>query len=51
MAADFEYLDALPVDTERKIKLGANMRWWAPLSLLKTLNPGETPWFIWLLEF
>jgi hypothetical protein len=30
MAADFEYLDALPVDTERKIKLGANMWWWAP---------------------
>jgi hypothetical protein len=25
MAADFEYLDALSVDTERKIKLSANM--------------------------
>jgi hypothetical protein len=25
MAADLEYLDALPVDTEREIKLGANM--------------------------
>jgi hypothetical protein len=31
MAADFEYLDALSVDTERKIKLSANMWWWAPL--------------------
>lgn len=25
---DFEYLDTLSVDTERKIKLGANMRRW-----------------------
>jgi hypothetical protein len=30
VAADFEYLDALSVDTVRKIKLSANMWGWAP---------------------
>lgn len=30
MVAELEYLDALPVDTEREIDLIANVWWWAP---------------------
>jgi hypothetical protein len=28
--ANFEYFDALSINAERKIKLGANIRGWAP---------------------
>jgi len=31
VGADFEYLDALPIDTECKINLGTDMRRWSSL--------------------